>query len=85
MIEAEQFRKWLKNNTTYSNAVIYDIVSRAKRADSILEWADSEVYQFYLEHCEAYKTLSVSVRSQLKKAVALYRIYHTSPSSEKNG
>ncbi len=77
MIEAERFKEWLKNNTTYSDAVICDTVSRIKRADSILEWSDDEVYQFYLEHDESYKALSVSVRSQLKKAVSLYRAYHT--------
>ena len=44
MIEAEQFKEWLKNNTTYSDAVICDTVSRIKRADSILEWSDDEVY-----------------------------------------
>ena len=43
MIEAEQFKEWLKNNTTYSDAVICDTVSRIKRADSILEWSDDEV------------------------------------------
>lgn len=77
MIEADQFKKWLKTNTTYSDAVICDTVSRVKRADSILEWDDAEVYQFYLEHNDSYKALSVSVRSQLKKAVALYRTYRT--------
>ena len=68
MIEADQFKKWLKTNTTYSDAVICDTVSRVKRA---------EVYQFYLEHNDSYKALSVSVRSQLKKAVALYHTYRT--------
>lgn len=84
MIEAEQFKKWLKNNTKYSDAVIGDTVSRVKRADSILAWNDDEVYQFYLEHNDSYKTLSVSVRSQLKKAVTLYRTYHTSLPDARN-
>ena len=85
MIEAEQFKEWLKNNTKYSDAVIGDTVSRVKRADSILEWNDDESYQFYLEHNDSYKALSVSVRSQLKKAVTLYRTYHTSLSGARNG
>ena len=78
MIDVAEFTKWLEENTTYSSAVIRDTVSRVKRADSILEWNDDEVYQFYLEHKDTYKTLSVSVRSQLKKAVKLYRTYRTS-------
>lgn len=77
MIEADQFKKWLKTNTTYSDAVICDTVSRIKRVDNILAWDDAEVYQFYLEHSDSYKALSVSVRSQLKKAVALYHNYRT--------
>ena len=85
MIEAEQFKGWLKNNTTYSDAVIGDTVSRIKRADRILEWRDEETYQFYLEQEKGYKALSVSVRSQLKKAVALYRAYRASlPGAERS-
>ena len=72
MIDANLFRTWLKTNTNYSDAVISDTVSRAKRADGILEWYDDEIYQFYLEREEQYQALSVSVRSQIKKAVKLY-------------
>lgn len=73
MVDTESFKKWLGENTTYSDAVIGDMSSRVKRVDNILEWYDDEVYQFYLEQDEQYKTLSVSVRSQLKRAVKLYR------------
>ena len=72
MIDTELFKSWLKANTTYSDAVITDTISRAKRADSILEWYNDDVYQFYLEREEQYQKLSVSVRSQIKKAVKLY-------------
>ena len=72
MINTVQFRAWLKENTSYSDAVINDTISRAKRADGILEWYDDEVYQFYLERNEKYQGLSKSVRSQIKKAVKLY-------------
>ena len=78
MVDTEQFRKWLKDNTTYSDAVISDTSSRIKRADGLLEWYDDEVYQFYLEQNGQYKLLSVSVRSQIKKAVKLYRQFVTS-------
>jgi len=73
MIDANLFRAWLKENTSYSDAVISDTISRVKRADGILEWYDDEIYQFYLEREEQYQALSVSVRSQIKKAVKLYR------------
>ena len=67
MIQEKEFRVWLTENYTYSPAVVGDIVSRIKRANRILE--------FNLEHEEAYYVLSVSVRSQIKKAVKLYQAY----------
>lgn len=78
MVDTEQFKKWLKENTTYSDAVISDMASRIKRADNLLEWYDDEVYQFYLEQNEMYKQLSVSVRSQIKRSVSLYRQFRSS-------
>ena len=42
---------------------------------SILEFNSDDAYQFRLEQEEIYKSLSVSVRSQIKKAVKLYQEY----------
>lgn len=75
MVDTINFKQWLLENTTYSDAVITDTISRIKRADAILEWYDDEVYQFYLEREDDYKKLSTSVRSQIKKAVKLYLLY----------
>lgn len=75
MIQTDGFKRWLKDNTTYNDAVIGDTVSRAKRADSILNWSDSDTYLFYLEREKGFELLSVSVRSQLRKAVKLYAAY----------
>lgn len=75
MIDVEMFKAWLRSNTTYSEAVIGDTISRIKRADNILEWSDEETYFFYLEQKEKYKGLSVSVRSQIKKSVTLYHSF----------
>ena len=47
MVNVEMFKAWLKSNTTYSEAVISDTISRVKRADKILEWNDEETYFFY--------------------------------------
>jgi hypothetical protein len=80
MVNVEMFKAWLKSNTTYSEAVISDTISRVKRADKILEWNDEETYFFYLEQQEQYKGLSVSVRSQIKKSVMLYRSFRTEQS-----
>ena len=78
MIETEGFSEWLRHNTEYTAPVIKDMVSRVKRADKILVWSDEEVYQFYLDHEKAYTLLSVSVRSQIRRAVKLYREYRIS-------
>ena len=75
MIECEEFRLWLNENTNYSSAVIGDHVSRMKRADSILTWNNDETYLFFLEKEPVFIELSVSVRSQLRKAVKLYEAY----------
>ena len=81
MIELNSFKSWLEDNTSYSSRVISNIVSRFKRADSILPWFNDEVYQFRLEQEECYKALSVSVRSQIKKAVKLYFSFYSSKPS----
>lgn len=83
MVQAEEFKEWLKSNTSYSAAVITDTVSRMKRADDILEWDGTDTYLFYLEKKEPFTILSVSVRSQIRKATKLYAAYVES--AAKNG
>lgn len=78
MIDVSNFKRWLTDNTNYSNAVITDIASRAKRADSLVEWFDDDLYLFHLEKNEMFKALSVSVKSQLRRAVKLYNEYQSS-------
>lgn len=84
MIDYEQFKEWLKENTTYTDNVITDIISRIKRANSILSYDSSETYLYYMEQQEAFKNLSVSVRSQIRKAIRLYGQYEKS-SLDKEG
>ncbi len=75
MVQTHDFKEWLKNHTEYSDAVIGDTVSRIKRADGILEWNSSDTYLFYLEKEQHFESLTVSVRSQIRKAVKLYTAY----------
>lgn len=75
MSDMTDFKNWLTNNTSYSKATVSDIISRIKRADSILPLFDDIVYQFRLEQVDEYKQLSCSVRSQIKKAVKLHFEY----------
>lgn len=69
-----EFCQWLQNNTQYKPRVQSDIISRVKRANGIIplpEQADM-YYVFQLQQNDAYKSLSTSVRSQIKKAVTIY-------------
>ena len=72
MIEENKFKDWLENNTDLSPRSLKDVVSRVKRADKILTFFDEPIYQFYLNNKEEYKKLSVTIRSQIKRAVNLY-------------
>lgn len=72
MVNTTGFKQWLSENTAYSHDVINDVVSRIRRADSLLEIYNDEIYLFYLGKQENFKKLSASVRSQVKKAVKLY-------------
>lgn len=82
MIDSLGFKKWLFENTTFSNAVVSDVSSRVKRADRIIPFDNDDYYQFKLENNSDYKSLSVSVRSQIKRAVALYKTYVQSNNDE---
>lgn len=75
MFEAEEFRAWLIANKPYSDKVVSDIVSRMRRVDHLIPWTADEFYQIRLERNESYSALSVSVRSQCKRAVKLYTEY----------
>ena len=70
-----KFKQWLISNTTYSNRVISNIVSRLNRADRMHPVYPEEVYLFELEHTEDFKKLSVTVKSQIRKVVKLYLQY----------
>ena len=72
MIETNRFKEWLSKNTEYSDAAVNDIVSRMKRADRMLPWEPTKVYLFHLEQQDEFGRLSVSVKSQIRRAVRLY-------------
>lgn len=72
MINAGLFKDWLTKNTSYSSAVINDLTSRMKRADGMVSWEPTTTYLYTLEQNDQFKKLSVSVRSQLRKAVKCY-------------
>ena len=48
MNDISNFKLWLTENKEYSAKTIGNIVSRLKRADSILPWTNDTVYLFLL-------------------------------------
>ena len=72
MIEIDLYREWLNKNTSYSDSVIKDMVSRMKRADKMVSWEPTTTYLYKLEQNEEFKKLNSSVKSQVKKAVKCY-------------
>lgn len=75
MIDISGFKSWLITTSNYSSATISNVISRLKRANSILTWFEDEIYIFRLEQNEKFQQLSCSVRSQIKKSVKLYFEY----------
>ena len=82
MIKNIEFRSWLISNTKYSDAAINDVVSRMKRADKVLPWNSNETYLYYLEKNEDFSKMSVSVKSQIRKAVKYYIAFNISISNK---
>lgn len=72
MITQTEFRKWLVENTALTPRVVNDVLCRMRRADSIIAFTDATNYLEQLRKEEAYKKLSVPVRSQIKRAVLYY-------------
>lgn len=69
------FRKWLQEKNKYTDASIKDILSRMRRANNILIFRNEDIYIFRLEQCEEFQTASVSVKSQMRRAIRLYFQY----------
>lgn len=72
MIDKEGFRGWLRENTELSDKVIRDTVSRMSRVDAIRAWSKADTYLFKVEQADQFKDMTLSVKSQCRKAVRLY-------------
>ena len=78
--EIKKFKVWLSRNTTLESKVINDTASRLKRVSSIVNINDQMSTNKVISNFESdeqYMSLSISVRSQLKRALRLYREYKT--------
>ncbi len=70
-----EFKIWLDDNTTYTKATKSNVVSRLKRANAILSFEAESVYLFNLSQEKEFQCLTVSVKSQVRRAVKLYFQY----------
>lgn len=68
------FKLWLKSNTSFSERTISDTASRARRALSMIGGANIERDDLVsaLVNSREFSSLSMSVKSQLKKAISLF-------------
>lgn len=69
----EDFKKWLQDSKHITHKVSMDNASRVKRALSILGTDNIAPCSLGdLETNDSFKALSVSVKSQIRRAVKLY-------------
>lgn len=75
MIDAKGFKEWLTENTNFSKRVVGNTVCRMRRVDRIQDWDEDEHYLYNLEKNDEFLELTVSVKSQCRRAVRLYTAY----------
>lgn len=70
---ADDFETWLIEEKSYSTRSAHDVLSRCKRSEKILHCRDrlNAYYLFMLQQQAEYQNLSATVKSQLKRAIAL--------------
>jgi hypothetical protein len=76
----DAFRAWLASHTALGERAIGDTVSRAKRAAGLISIegaANESQVRYLLESSPGYQKCTPSVRSQIKKAVLLYRSFRS--------
>lgn len=74
-MEINRFKSWLNDNTEFTKETKSNIISRLKRADALLHVQNDPIYLYQLSQIENFNILSVSVKSQMRRAVKLYFEY----------
>lgn len=75
--ESSVFINWLLEEKGISKKSAHDYASRLRRATQLLEKNELDVNALgELEKIDNFKTLSVSVKSQVRRTVRLYLEYH---------
>jgi DNA (cytosine-5)-methyltransferase 1 len=74
--EYADFREWLQTTKSLTKDSAADVVSRIKRAKNIMDMdvpLDIETLLFHFIGKPAFKALTTTVKSQLKRSIKLYR------------
>jgi DNA (cytosine-5)-methyltransferase 1 len=74
--EYADFREWLIVSKSLTKKSADDVVSRIKRAKNIMDVdvpIDIDTLLFHFIGKTAFKALTITVRSQLKRAIKLYK------------
>ena len=74
--EYVNFREWLQETKSLTKNSAEDVISRIKRAKNIMEVdvpIDIETLLFHFMGKPAFKALTATVKSQLKRAIKLYK------------
>jgi DNA (cytosine-5)-methyltransferase 1 len=74
------FRKWLIDTKSLTEDSANDVISRIKRAKSIMEidiQIDIDTLLFHFTGKPAFKALTVTVKSQLKRSIKLYKEFES--------
>lgn len=76
-MDFDNFHWWLEKTQNLSARVKRDTISRLRRADTMcrITHVPDEFYLYRLEHSHSWSDLTPAVRSQIKRAVSLYRDY----------
>lgn len=86
MKDVDTFAKWLSTSTSLGDKSLRDVVSRLRRVSKYLELPSDGEFPVLLSKLNInpeFKALSVTVRSQLRRAVALYIQFKTEEKTKK--
>lgn len=82
MPDLAPFKEWLKHNKGYKEKVACDIISRLKRAQLFIDISKPTDYEvFCLDKNLDFKQLTISVRSQIRRAIRLFITFNNERSS----
>jgi DNA (cytosine-5)-methyltransferase 1 len=74
-----ELRQWLIDSKSMSEDSAGDVISRLKRAKTIMDFdvpIDVETLLFHFMGKPAFKQLTQTVKSQLKRAIRLYKEFN---------